>query len=351
MCKSILFEGQESCKEIFSKTEDSSWIGQTGELLSDRRPNGEERPWRAKRLGAIRLAGALRAIGLTGNAARCRGCGTVLVFNECPSDGQKRLQEANFCRERLCPMCAWRRSLRLTYDVSGVLHEAARREPRRRWVMLTLTQKNVPGEALAGEVDRVLRGWNLLRRRRELLAVAGTFRVLELTRNTRDGTWHPHVHALLWVLPSYFNGNGSYITQARWRELWAEALGLDYLPVVDVHAVKARAGARSDLDAAALEVGKYTVKDADLVPPEATAQEVIERVTVVRPALYGRRLIAWGGGLREIARELRLKDPDAPEADLVHVTDEDHGDTCPVCGSEMRTHVYRWIERLGQYVG
>jgi len=350
LCKSILFEGQESCKDIFSKTEDSAWIEQTGEPLCDRRPNGEERPWRAKRLGAIRLAGALAAIGLTGNAARCRGCGTVLVFNECPSDGQKRLKEANFCRERLCPMCAWRRSLRLTHDVSQVLHEAARREPRRRWVMLTLTQKNVPGEALAGEVGRVLSGWGRLSQRRELRAVAGTFRVLEITRNVADGTWHPHIHALLWVLPSYFNG--SYITQARWRELWAEALGLDYLPVVDIHAVKARVGARDDLDAAALEVGKYTVKDTDLVPPEATAEQVIERVSVIRPALYGRRLVDWGGDLRRIARELRLKDPDAPDADLVRVgEEEDHGPQCPVCGTEMRERVYRWIDSLRNYLG
>jgi len=339
LAKSILSESNESCK-----------IGQTGELLSDRRPNGEERPWRAKRLGAIRLAGALAAMGLPGNAARCHSCGTVLVFNECPSDGQKRLQDANFCRERLCPMCAWRRSLRLTHDVSQVLHEAARREPKRRWVMLTLTQRNVPGDKLPEEVGRILRGWSLLRRRRELRAVAGTFRVLEITRNGQDGTWHPHIHALLWVLPSYFNG--SYISQARWRELWAEALGLDYLPVVDVHAVKARAGARDDLDAAALEVGKYSVKDMDLVPPEATDAEVIERANVVRPALYGRRLVDWSGDLRRIARELRLKDPDAPDADLVRVgEEEDHGPQCPVCGTEMRERVYRWIDSLRNYLG
>lgn len=336
----ILDPGQDSCKVVAG----------TGELLEDRDARGRERPWEQKKRAALLVARGLADLGHHGPAARCRECGTTLVFAECPAGHGKRLRRANFCRERLCPMCAWRRSLRLAHDVSRVLHEAAAQQPQRRWVMLTLTQRTVPSEALPEEVQHVLYGWKLLRERRELAQqVTGTFRVLEVTRS-KDGTWHPHIHALLWVAPTYF-GEG-YVTQARWRALWREALGLDYLPVVEVHAVRprqTRGQTRDHLAAAAAEVGKYTVKQADLVPPEATTAEVADRVAALYPALRGRRLVEWSGDLRVVAHRLDAQQPD--EGDLVHTTDEDHGPTCPICGTGLREHVFTWVAAVRHYVG
>ena len=49
---------------------------------------------------------------------------------------------------------------------------------------------------------------------------------------------HPHFHALLLVKPSYFKGQG-YIKQGDWVEMWSKALRADYLPSVNVKAVKA----------------------------------------------------------------------------------------------------------------
>ena len=48
---------------------------------------------------------------------------------------------------------------------------------------------------------------------------------------------HPHFHALLLVKPSYFTIN--YTKQGDWVEMWAKALRADYLPSVNVKAVKA----------------------------------------------------------------------------------------------------------------
>jgi len=250
-------------------------------------------------------------------------------------------------------MCGWRRSLRLAADVSRVLHEAARREPARRWVMLTLTVRNVQGGQLPESVDALLHGWRHLLKRRALAAVAGSFRTLEVTRNDATGEWHPHLHALLWVESWYFGGRG-YVRQAQWRELWRDALGVDYLPVVEVHAVRSRraGNALNALNDAALEVGKYTVKDSDLVPPRASDKEVMERVAVLDRALAGRRLVDWSGDLRRIARELRAEAPE--DGDLIHVDEYglcDDRQTCPVCGSVMVEHVYRWISTVGEYVG
>jgi plasmid rolling circle replication initiator protein Rep len=245
-------------------------------------------------------------------------------------------------------MCAWRRSLKWAADVSKVLHAAAEEEPGRQWVMLTLTQRNVPGEALPSEITRILHGWRLLTQRQDLRPIAGWLRTLEVTRNSRTGGWHPHIHALLWVKPEYWGGK-SYVSQKRWRELWAEVMGLDYDPSVEVHKVRARkeSSSRDPLDAAAFEVGKYTVKDSDLV---GDGSDTVERVEVLDRALKGRRLLAWGGRLKEIAREVA---PEVPEGadDLVHITDEDHGMQCPICGSDLHEHVYRWVRAVRDYVG
>ena len=323
--------------------DDSGVVNGGGEVLVDG-TGRHRRPWREKRLAAEQVAAAYDAIGKPRKAARCRDCGTVLVFDECPVDAQKKLKHANFCRQRLCPMCAWRRSLKWAAEASKVLHAAAAEHPEWGYVMLTLTQRNVPGGDLTAEISRILRGWDKLTHRKEFGAAAGWLRVLEITHNDRTEEWHPHIHALLAVTPEYFRGRG-YVSHARWVALWRAVLRLDYDPSVEVHRVKARHNGDA-LDAAAREVGKYTIKDSDLLG----GKDSNERVDILDRALKGRRLIAWGGGLREIARQVAPEVPEA-EQDLVHVTEEDHGPQCPVCGTEMRERVYRWIDSLRNYLG
>lgn len=316
----------------------------TGEVLED-----GGRPWRQKRMGAERVAAALQRIGLEGPAARCRECGTVLVFRECAGNSShyRRLQHANFCRVRLCPMCTWRRSLRLMAITLRVVHAAVAEDPRVGWVLLTLTQRNVGDGELAAEIGRILRGWISLRKRRELRGVRGWLRTLEVTYNEQAQTWHPHLHVLLAVRPSYWSRD--YIPHARWVDLWAESLGLDYRPSVEVHAVRPRPGKRGRpaLAAAVAEVTKYQVKDQDLWAG-VSDEELDQRLAVLLGALWGRRLYDWGGWLRRIARS--VGDTGEELEDLVHVDPDGAGAAaCPVCSSSLVEHLFRWLG--GQYVG
>ena len=316
--------------------------GTRDEVLDDRSSTGRPRPWREKRLRTETVAKGWALAGEPGKARRCQACGTWLTFGECPGDGTKSLLQANFCKQRLCPMCAWRRSMKLTAEVSVVLHRAAEIWPERAWVMLTLTQRNVPGQDLADEVSRILDAWSKLRQRREFRAIRGWLRTLEVTHNAKADTWHPHLHILLQVTPSYFTGRG-YVSHAKWVALWRAVMGLDYDPSVEVHRVRQRAS-RGALEAAAAEVGKYAVKDADLTGN--TPQEASERLLVLDGALAGRRLVAWGGDLRKLAKELEARDKD----DLVHITGEDHGPTCPVCGSDLAEVVFGWSQPRQVYL-
>lgn len=335
--------------ESIAKTTGSGTIARTGELLTDPTQSGKNRPWVDKHLGSRMVAAAYSALGEPKKAARCRDCGTTLVFNECPTDGQKRLKQANFCRERLCPMCMWRRTLKWSAEASLVLHQAAQEHPKWGYVMLTLTQRNVPSDRLSDEISRLLKGWETLRHRQEFRSVAGWLRTLEVTRHNDpgpwQGTWHPHIHALLAVKQEYWTRG--YVSQQRWRALWAEILGLDYDPRIEVHRVKARKPGDDALAKAALEVAKYAVKDGDLL---GDGSDVISRVAILDKALKGRHLLQWGGALRTIARQVAADVPESDE-DLVRITGEDHGPNCAVCGTEMLAHTYRWVQSIRQYVG
>jgi hypothetical protein len=219
--------------------------------------------------------------------------------------------------------------------------------------MLTLTQRNVTGEMLPDEITHILAAWKLLTQRQEFKPVAGWLRTLEVTRNDQTKEWHPHLHALLWVKSEYWQGH-NYISQKKWRELWADVMGLDYDPSINVHVIKPRSQAKDStvqfdqLDNAAMEVGKYTVKDSDLIGDKA--DDTVERVEVLDKALKGRRLLAWGGRLKDLAKEI-LKPETEGREDLIHVTGEEHGMDCPICGTTMKRHLYRWMNSLRNYVG
>ena len=46
-------------------------------------------------------------------------CADELLFLQ-DAEGNRRLKQGNFCRIRVCPMCNWRRSLKLFSQVSAV---------------------------------------------------------------------------------------------------------------------------------------------------------------------------------------------------------------------------------------
>ncbi|MDI6578281.1 protein rep, partial [Bacillus subtilis] len=67
-----------------------------------------------------------------------------LSFKRDPETGKLKLYQAHFCKERLCPMCAWRRSLKIAYHNKLILEEA-NLQYGCGWIFLTLTVRNVKG--------------------------------------------------------------------------------------------------------------------------------------------------------------------------------------------------------------
>ena len=99
----------------------------TGEILSDRKANGKERPWKTyKRLGTFlfQLFGRAREMDescITPSAYfALERCCSWLLFRRYVEGSVLKLHKAEFCRHRLCPTCNWRKSLKLFSQMKEV---------------------------------------------------------------------------------------------------------------------------------------------------------------------------------------------------------------------------------------
>ena len=277
---------------------------------------GKPQPWRPKKRKTLKLSKALNTLGHNKKAARVWFCSEELVFAENAETGKKTLKMANFCRERLCVMCSWRLSIKTFYQLSQVLDIAQDENPNLVPIFLTLTVKNCGGDILGPTLDMMFDGWaRLMEHRRVRGAIKGWFRALEVTYNKVTDSYHPHFHAILLVDKQYFFDRKAYMKTEDWVHMWRTSCRLDYDPVCDIRAVRNKSAARKRAHVA--EVAKYAVKDADYIhDDEALTVRVVD---VLGKALFRRRLFAYGGVLKEIAK--RLKADREPE-NLVNI-DED----------------------------
>ncbi len=192
-------------------------------------------------------------------------CCNYLVFgdvvNQVTGEVTRKLQAAEFCRDRLCPMCSWRKSLVTFSQLSDIMLRIDSTTDGLVPIFLTLTMRNCVSSDLADCITLLLKSWsrmmNSKQSRKPFRIAVGWFRALEITYNKKDGTWHPHIHAILLVEPDYFENPDKYISQEDWIAEWRWALGVDYDPSVDVRTVK---GGQAK---AIAEVAKYTVKPGE----------------------------------------------------------------------------------------
>ena len=302
-----------------------------GRMLEDESSTGKKRPWRKQKMGSRAIAASLyrcwkkhprKNAALKKRSDWMQQCGNYLVFGDVvnPETGEvvRKLQAAQFCRDRLCPMCQWRKSLVTFAQVSEIMdwvdvHHAGEFVP----IFLTLTMKNVPNEGLGDAITAILQSWsrmmNSKRKRKPWRVTAGWFRALEVTYNKDADTWHPHIHAILLVPADYFTDADKYIEHDAWVAEWRLALRADYDPSVDVRTIKAERAH------AVAEVSKYAVKPGDWLDREDNAG-TDGRVFLLATELKGRRLTAFGGVMKEA--RAALKQEDAETADLVHTGDD-----------------------------
>lgn len=290
------------------------------EVLKDINKNGKDNNWKERKESNLKLADSYKRLGFK-KYYRVVDCSTFLEFGVTKSSNLKLLK-ANFCKVRLCPMCAWRRSLKIFGQVSKVM-DYVERNYNYRYIFLTLTVKNCYGEDLKNTLDLMTKSFNKLSERKAFKqAVKGYFRSLEITYNKKDNTYHPHFHLILAVNKNYFTDDRTYLSQEKWTNLWKESLKVDYTPVVDVRRVKSK---NKDFGKVVAETAKYTVKaddylikDEDGKIDEGLTDNVVKTLD---KALHRKRLVSFGFIFKEIHKMLKLDDTE--DGSLENTDNED----------------------------
>lgn len=280
--------------------------------------------WDDKKNRTEPLAKSFERLGKNKKAALVRECGTYLEFRRYIDSGEFKLHTANFCKVRLCPLCSWRRSLKIFGQTSAIMNKIPQSY---RFIFLTLTCKNPTGEELANMLDKLFKAYNLFAKRKDFKdCFVGWFRALEVTYNKRSDTFHPHFHVILCCHKNYFKQQ--YLNQEQFQKMWKECLGADYDPVVDVRSFSKKKGVA--------EASKYAVKDKDYVTKKGVGIDHV--IDLLDNVLKNRRLVAYGGNMKEIKKQLKLDD--AIDGDLINTS-----------GQDLREDLNYIVERYAWHVG
>lgn len=268
---------------------------------------------------------------------RVRGCGTTLEFWKLLDDPDApwKLHKANFCRDRLCPMCMYRRSLKIFGQTSDILNHVDKK--KYDFLFLTLTVPNCNGEELESVCKRLISAFGDLLKKDEVKKVVnGYFRALEVTFNHKYRsksfmTFHPHLHVILAVPKSYFKK--SYIKRDDWLQMWRDCYDDQTITQVFIEKVKSNNITEEmyncadlmevGIEKAIAETAKYSVKASDYLFAR-NKQMTNYAVKYFSYALRGLRLFAFGGVFQEISKMLNQEDVMSDNADLIHVSADDY---------------------------
>jgi len=309
-----------------------------GDEFKDVSKNGKDRKWKERKRKNLKLANIFDSLDYPSNfVSNIHSCAEHLSFKRA-SDGSLRLFQMYTCKNKQCAICSWRRSMKYQVQISKIVEEAMIRKPKGRFLFLTLTVENVSGENLNNELSRLSEAFNRLMKYKKVSKnMIGFLRATEVTRNELMDTYHPHIHVLLFVSPTYFKNKDNYISQEEWTELWQKSAKLDYRPIVDVRAIKPKNEKTSDIRSAILETAKYPVKPMELTVESAKVVDELQK------GLYRKRQIAFGGLFKQIKKELELDDIE--NGDLINLGDED----TPISDGEVISVLWNH-ERQNYYV-
>jgi plasmid rolling circle replication initiator protein Rep len=293
--------------------------GEKSRVLIDKTKSGKERPWRQKKISNIGYFELLHVLEFK-KSERVKECGTLLEF-KAGDEGYLKLYKTWFCKSRLCSLCNWRRAMKHSGQTKAIVEEVVKRKPKARWLFFTFSVKNVyDGEELNKSLSEMARGFRKMIQYKKIdKNLIGFMRSTEVTVNETDKSYNQHIHVLMCVESTYFKDKKNYISQKEWVAFWRKSMKLDYDPIVYVEAVKPKGKNENDLVGAIKESAKYPVKDTDFKTDDA--ERNLEIVKDLEQGLHKKRLISYGGLLKEIHAELNLDDVE--DGDLIHTDDDE----------------------------
>lgn len=225
-------------------------------------------------------------------------CNTFMMMIADETLEKKKQHKGNSCKNRFCPICAWKKSRKDALALS-VMMAYLKQEKEKEFIFLTLTAPNVPADELNEEIKHYNHSFKKLMERKEVKTIVkGYVRKLEITYNEERDDYHPHFHVLIAVNKSYFTQTTQYISRDRWLELWQQVTKNPLITQVDVRKVK---NGRNDK---VYEIAKYSAKDSEYL----VRQDVFE---VFYKALKGKRLIVYSGLFKDAMTKFKAGELDS----------------------------------------
>lgn len=252
---------------------------------------------------------------LSNRGRKICSCGTYIGFNSVENDTLS-VTSANFCRQRLCPMCQRRRSLR-TYSAVSKVYDLAVKSGY-QFLHVVLTVPNCSGADLNKTCDFLFKQSSLLFRKTDDIhtkaackgnddikklrrniknSFKGVFRALEISFNEKLSidhpfAFHPHLHCLIAVKKSYFTSR-DYISHEKLQKVWATLTGVENVQVF--------IGRVTDQCSSIAEVAKYALKPFK-------GDVTVDVLETLHKALFNRRLVQTFGVFSEWMRAVGVTD-------------------------------------------
>lgn len=291
--------------------------------------------WREKKKSSVNISKKMKDAGFRSRGERMENCGNFITYKVCPDCKKSFVSSANLCRDRLCPTCSWRLSLKKFAEMCTTL-QAINDLSSYGAGFLTLTVKNCKPENLGFTLKKMAEDWNrMLQRKICKDTFLGWARSVEVTYNAKTKTFHPHFHVIILYEPFLSVGE----MHERLRKAWNAAARLDYEAITDFRAI---GESETNIDnehfyKAIAETFKYSVKSSDM---EEMPVNIFRSFVL---SIQGVRFVSYGGVIKEARKTLGYKDNDT-EDDI-----EINKDTCDACGADLIKAVLQWSFTEEQY--
>ncbi|MGO6236449.1 protein rep [Streptococcus pneumoniae] len=224
-------------------------------------------------------------------------CNTFLSFVADKTLEKQKLYKANSCKNRFCPVCAWRKARKDALGLS-LMMQYIKQQEKKEFIFLTLTTPNVMSDELENEIKRYNNSFRkLIKRKKVGSVIKGYVRKLEITYNKKRDDYNPHFHVLITVNKSYFTDKRYYISQQEWLDLWRDVTGISEITQVQVQKI------RQNNNKELYEMAKYSGKDSDYL----INQKVFD---AFYKSLKGKQVLVYSGLFKEAKKKLKNGDLD-----------------------------------------
>lgn len=255
----------------------------------------------------------------------------------------RKVEKANFCHNKHCPICArikaYKNFVMISTLIKHILFEEGNGSVgfetvkakkggtyvkkvingEYNLVFVTFTAPNVRAVNLKDELKRQHKAFNrMVDGSKNKLIKDRTFgyvRKSEVTYNEKEDTYHPHIHAIFVIKNSdYKSGSKKKIRNKDWLKMWQKVMKDD-----SISQVKYRLA--TDIDSASKEMAKYTSKSFAGVDFQKLDESKKNEVFVtIHNAYFGSRDYGFGGMFLDAQRKYKKGEldhllPEEPEVD------------------------------------